>query len=516
MTAASPILRTLVMYVLSLPVAIVLGYALATPLDLSNLGIFLVVAFILSLPLQLRWHHPLLLLSWNSSALFYLLPGPPHFWLVITALSLTISMARRTMSRTAETNSVSALNWPLILLAVTVLATAQMTGGIRLRSFGSEGAIGGKHYIVILGAIAGYYAISLNRIPPARAKLYTALYLLGGTTVLLGTVPLVLGREFDFLWYLFPVDRVTAIGSDSQWSRFFGVSVAAQFFIAFLFSKYGLSGLFLAGKPWRLAVLILALGLGLFGGYRSVLVRFLLVFAIQFHLEGLFRSRLLLPITIFGCGTAALMVGFAPHLPKQVQRCMTFLPVEVDPIVRVDADYSTRWRLDMWKAVLPEVPRCLLLGKGYAIDRSDLDLSVDPNLAHANQAGNYYAAMISSDFHNGPLSLLLPLGLWGFLAFAWLGGAGLRVLHRNFRYGDPALKTINTYLLAAFSTQLVMFYFVYGSFHTQLAEFLGLLGLSVALNGGACKPAAATKAEDEPPSPLVPVMPRSRSLLGRR
>ena len=64
MTSASPILRALTLYMLSLPVAIVLGYALATPLDLSNLGIFMFVAFILALPMLLRLHHPLLLLAW--------------------------------------------------------------------------------------------------------------------------------------------------------------------------------------------------------------------------------------------------------------------------------------------------------------------------------------------------------------------------------------------------------------------------------------------------------------------
>lgn len=515
MTSASPILRALTLYVLSLPVAIVLGYALATPLDLSNLGIFMFVAFILALPLLLRLHHPLLLLAWNSTALFYLFPGAPNLWLVMTALSLTISLARRTMHRVSETNSVADLNWPLLLLAVTVLATAQLNGGIRLRSMGSEGAIGGRRYIFILGAIAGYYAISLNRIPLTRAKLFTNLYFLGGTLVLLGTAPLVLGRGFDFLWYLFPVDRVAAIGSGTQWSRFYGISVAAQFFVAFLFSHYGLSEIFVTRKPWRLALLVATFGVGLFGGYRSVLVWYLLVFAIQFYLEGLFRSRLWIPIVGFVCLSAALMVGFSEYLPKQVQRCLTFLPVNVDPIVRADADDSTRWRVEMWKAVLPEVPRALLLGKGYAVDRSDLEISDDKNLPYANYAGNYYAAMISSDFHNGPLSLLLPLGLWGFVFFTWLAAAGVRVLHHNYIHGNPELRRINTFILAAFLTQLVMFYFIFGSFQTQLADFAGLLGLSVALNGGMSKPAPPPAAEEPSLAPQVSNTARPRSMLLR-
>lgn len=515
MTSASPILRAITLYILSMPVAIVLGYALATPLDLSNLGIFFFVAFILSLPLMLRLHHPLLLLSWNSTALFYLFPGAPNLWLVVTALSLTISLARRTMHRLSETNSVPELNWPLLLIAITVIATAQMTGGMRFRAMGSEGAMGGKRYVFILGAIAGYYAISLNRIPRERANLYTNLYFLGGTLVLLGTAPLVLGSGFDFLWYLFPVDRVAAIGQDKEWSRFYGVSVAAQFFIAFLFTHYGLTDIFQTRKPWRVALMVATLGVGLFGGYRSALIWFIIVFAMQFYFEGLLRTRLWMPVIGFAVLAAALVVGFSEYLPKQIQRCITFLPVTVDPLVRVDAEASTQWRVEMWKAVLPEVPRSLILGKGYAIDRTDSELTNDRNRPYANFAPSYYASMISSDFHNGPLSIVLPLGAWGFVFFAWFAYAGTRVLYHNYIHGPPELKKINTFLLSAFCTQLVMFYFIFGSFQTQLPDFTGLLGLSVALNGGVIKPLSANAAAVKAAMTPQPLAPRPRPMMGR-
>ena len=43
---------------------------------------------------------------------------------------------------------------------------------------------------------------------------------------------------------------------------------------------------------------------------------------------------------------------------------------------------------------------------------------------------------ISSDFHNGPLSVIIPLGIWGVIAVLWLMIAGIWVTYCNYRYGD--------------------------------------------------------------------------------
>jgi hypothetical protein len=72
--------------------------------------------------------------------------------------------------------------------------------------------------------------------------------------------------------------------------------------------------------------------------------------------------------------------------------------------------------------------------------------------------------------------------------FLWLLGAGVRVLYRNFRYGDPALRNINAYFLAFFLMQSIVFFLIFGAFKNQLYIFTGLLGMSVSLNGGAAKP----------------------------
>jgi O-antigen ligase len=144
----------------------------------------------------------------------------------------------------------------------------------------------------------------------------------------------------------------------------------------------------------------------------------------------------------------------------------------------------------MWKVVLPLVPQYLLLGKGYSFDGTDYYLSTQA-LSHGLRSV-YEGAMISNDYHNGFLTLIIPLGIFGFLAFAAFCWGSLRALYANYRYGDPELNRINTFLLAYFIARLVFYLTIYGEFHLDLMIFTGIIGLSLTLNGGvrSKKPAA--------------------------
>jgi hypothetical protein len=147
---------------------------------------------------------------------------------------------------------------------------------------------------------------------------------------------------------------------------------------------------------------------------------------------------------------------------------------------------------------LPSIPQYLLKGKGYSINDSDLRFA-DENVRRGFSR-TYEAAILSGDYHSGPLSLIIPFGIWGVIAFVWLMAAGLLYLFRNYRSGDPALKTINTFLLVFFLARLFCFLFVFGGYYSDIAAFIGLLGLSVSLNGSepykAEEPTEEEKAEE--------------------
>ena len=167
-------------------------------------------------------------------------------------------------------------------------------------------------------------------------------------------------------------------------------------------------------------------------------------------------------------------------LPMVVQRTISFLPIQVSPVAKASAQASTEWRLEMWRDVLPLVPKYLLLGKGYSIDPNELHMSIES--AHRGY-GASRGAVVAGDYHNGPLSVIVPFGIWGFLAFGWFLVAAIRYLYDNHRFGAPGLQRVNTLLLALFLARSVFFLLLFGMFYVDLPILIGLVGLAICLNG---------------------------------
>src|SRR5439155_8412052 len=98
---------------------------------------------------------------------------------------------------------------------------------------------------------------------------------------------------------------------------------------------------------------------------------------------------------------------------------------------------------------------------------------------------------LAGDYHSGPLSVIIPFGLPGMFAFIWFLVAGFKVVRRNYRFGDPAFRRVNMFLLAFFIAKVIFFFGVFGGFYSDLASFTGLLALSVSINGGMAQKAVA-------------------------
>src|ERR1035437_8281179 len=90
---------------------------------------------------------------------------------------------------------------------------------------------------------------------------------------------------------------------------------------------------------------------------------------------------------------------------------------------------------------------------------------------------------------------LLPFGIYGMIAFVWFLVAGLRVLHRNWKFGNSSLQNVNAMLFAAFSSRALAFFLVFGSLNSAIPFFTGLLGLGIAL-----KRAEPARAQAEQPA----------------
>jgi hypothetical protein len=404
-----------------------------------------------------------------------------------------ISVLNRSVNRNFRFISVPSINYALFFLVVVVVVTAYFNGGIGSQIFGSS-RYGGRRYFYTFLAVMGYFVLTSRRIPAHRAMLFTSLFFLSALTALVPDILGLAGNSSSFLYQFFPADftAVAAVAGETD-QDFFRV-LGLAFFSVGIFSTqlacYGLRGVFDWGKPWRAGLFFLASVAGVYSGFRSVLVLMALIFMAQFMAEGLHRTRLLailLGVMLVGGG---LLLPQAEQLPLVMQRTLSVLLVKVSPLAKASADSSSEWRLRMWKVVLPDVPKHLLLGKGYSIDPTALYFSRD---SRANP--DFEEAIVAGDYHNGPLSLVMPFGIWGVIAFGWFCVASLRYLYRNYKSGRPELRQLNTFLLTCFVGRLIFFLFVYGSFFSDLYYFTGLIGLSISLNGA--EPVKETQPETE-------------------
>jgi O-antigen ligase len=261
---------------------------------------------------------------------------------------------------------------------------------------------------------------------------------------------------------------------------------------------------------------VLASLAGLTGGFRSFASLFGLVFLIQFFLEGMHRTKLLPIFGMLGIALALVILPQASRLPLTIQRSLAFLPLSLDPQAASDAKGSWDWRVEIWKAAIRQIPKYLLLGKGYGFSADDYQFMGSDSAFHPKdplQGG----LGLSMDYHNGWISILMTFGLWGMIAFLWFSAAGINVLYCNYRYGDPELRAANAFLLASFVARFLLVMTVSGlGLHADLVYFAGFLGLSVSLNGGVCRrPAFQPVAVQKPSAFIANPFPQPRRVFQR-
>src|SRR5579863_174360 len=497
---SSAAIRSLIIYAACMAVAVVLGCLIANIEDLMSFYLAILLVAVMVLPMLLRWHHFWLICVWNTTAVLFFVPGRPTLLLAMVFVSLAISIVQHALNRKMEFAYAPSIALPLLLILAVMLITARLTGGIGLNILGSS-EVGGRRYIFMLGGIVGYFAMAAHRIPPEKALLCVVAFYLFGVTQAISDLAHFFPPSWVYYIFLLVPPTNWWEGSDTDFiaegphiGRLGGIAPACVSVAFCLLAVYGIRGVFDIKKIWRLPVFLAAFAGSLFGGYRSTFVLFTLTFGLLFWFEGLPKSRYLPGMV---CGMLMLLVvvlPFTDRLPLTVQRSLAVVPyIKLNQFARDAAEDTTEWRERVWLRVLPDVPKYLLVGRGLGISASDV-----AGATSAIAGTQADTAIMASDFHSGPLSIIIPFGLPGMLGFIWFIWAGTRALYFNYRYGDTGLRHINTFLLAAFVARTIFFLAVFGSFFGDLMTFSGMLGFGVALNGGIRKPVRVPKAEAVP------------------
>jgi hypothetical protein len=512
MTNPAAAIKMLITYAMVIPLAIVVGYMLTNPLDYGTLGFFGLVALLLISPIIIKWHYPLMIFALSSPIYCFFLKGDPPLMQVAVILSLGVSIIERTVNSDKRFISVPIMTWPLMFTVAMVVITAELTGGIGLKALGGP-VSGGKKYVELFIGLASFFAITSRVIPKHQRNLYVAFFFLSGVLQFVSDLFPFLPSPLNYINLLIPPSGMAANADGVTFglTRLGSFAASAGVVANFMLAKYGLTGIFRADRPLRFLSFFLLMVLTFLGGFRIVLVAYLMMGFWLFFFEGLYRTRLSLVLVMGAVLGAALLVPFAQKLPFTFQRALTVLPfLKLDPLAVADAEGSKKWREEIWADTWPKVPQYLLLGKGFALTAQDFTMmgsEVFANDFNAKMDRSESALAISSDFHNGPLSTLIPFGIWGAISFLWVSLTMLYILNRNYRYGDPELKTVNTFLLVLGIQGIFGFYFIFGSYFNDVGAYARLAGFSIALNWGIC----AAKRQPVPALRIKP-LPRPQPL----
>lgn len=485
-------LRSLLIYAICVPLALLLGYLLAGPMDYSSYLVFVAVLSVLILPLAFKWYHLWLILSWNLCFTLYGIPGSPPAWLLMAFLSFFIALGHHILNRDRKYLHAPGVTWSLLFLGFVVVATMQLSSGFGLRIFGS-GAYGGKRYLNIFLAIMGYFAFISQPVPPERRKLYAILFILSGATQAIGELVNVVPEWLYPIFLFFPANYqgyISLLTDDIP--RFGGLATACSWIIYALLARYGVAETLTLRKLWRPVLFFTCLLLIPLGGFRSFLMWVSLTFVLVLWLEGLLWSRWTFGMLAVLAVVGVVCIAEADRLPMNVQRTLSFLPLNISTAARESANSSSEWRYQMWRNALPQIPKYLLIGKGLTYSGEE-QAEIEAIKGGINPTA---AVELAGDYHNGPLSLIIPFGIFGVIGFLWFLVASIRVLRANYLYGDPECRTINRFLLAYFVVRIISYVFIFGSFYGDLAQFVGFVGFSISLNAGvARKPMPTNQAQ---------------------
>lgn len=330
-------------------------------------------------------------------------PGSPSAWYLGVALAggmLALRFAMRSK------DFIWRWTWldTLVLLQVLVLAQAYLRNPTGFALLGGD-VVGGKPYVEYAIAIGGFFCMAFVRTDFAVAKkviLAMILVQLADSLLLAfssfsPSFALAVGRLYSNVDYsaassLLQGGNEFSIGLDTRFASF---KAFAALLGLICFSFYRPATCLMPVYPKRFLLFALSLVAMLFSGFRSGLLKI----GFLFVTSSAIRRR---PIDIFVAGLVGVTLlaglvafGQIKKLPFSAQRVLSFLPVEVDPEAKDQAEGSSEWRFEMWKLVLTSdrYIKNKLIGDGFGFSAAEQRASLD-----AQEGRTYLTQQQMQDF----------------------------------------------------------------------------------------------------------------------
>ena len=437
---------------------------------------FSAVAFILFLqnPQMLGW---ICIVLYFSRITAPGIPGKLNLYYIMASILIGIIFLKTMLGGLKRTE----WSFPHTCLAgfgIVVLLT-MMIRGAGFRMLGSE-QWGGMVYVQLF--VGMFMVLALNHAGINKIWMRRALVVMGILSILplIADILVVAGK----LWIWKVIQPNEDIISSYQATqkvmeqgvvRYHSGGVTGIFLLFALLTRVDVKRLTSIRGIWLWPLPVIFFGLVLISGHRLGVVIFGLFVMVLAYIQRAFtftRIWLLCMTAIIGW---FVLVEWSPYFPEGVQRSISWIPgVDIPDYVRKDAENTMEWRLLLWSEAMKKFPEYWLIGKGYAFSGKEMIGVAGANVTTAPLDW----ALISNSYHNGPISLLLGLGIFGLLTGAgFLLGALVR--HRRFlkrKWVDPNLKCSHQAVYALFLTYVLVFFTLFGAVE-EFSPFLFMFAL---------------------------------------
>ncbi len=368
-----------------------------------------------------------------------------------------------------------------------MLVIAFIRNPVGVEALGSE-RVGGRPYFNIVVAALAWWILSRSQLSTVSPT-WLFIGLLSGRCadgVLATLLYYFPASEIFFAdFYSSPVmtsgmqeDSAAAILSESsERLGFFGFLVS-PILIAMLSLGRPLSWLSVY-KPWKPLLLVVLTFLLMKSGFRSALV----VIGAVALVAGYLRAGRKEVIKMAGIGVvlllfAATFQNVLFNLPKSVQRTLSFLPGNWDPIAVAEGRESTEWRLFMWRQALftDRYIENKIIGDGFGIKKTDFAI-MSYFAQHGAMEDSRENLMIVGNFHSGPVTTIRYIGYVGLALYMVMISLLARegwTLCKRFR-GSP-YEAFCYFLCLPVIVEPLIYVFVFGSFDNAMPQSVLALG----------------------------------------
>lgn len=217
----------------------------------------------------------------------------------------------------------------------------------------------------------------------------------------------------------------------------------------------------------------------LYSGFRSAVIALLFAVISAGYRDLRMGVLLLFPLIAASLFGLSALNSTVVHLPKQVQRGLTFIPGDWDQDQLRDAQASndfrgTVWAL-WWKEYFPKQP---LLGRGFGFRSEWAEAGTS-----ANREDFYQMMVETGNIHNGLFAAIDAVGLVGTVFFIWWTVILLwRVLHASFDKTNEAGFAMR-FIALQLAVAILSFWFGAVTLGTFLPGAFAAAGLFLRLRG---------------------------------